>query len=225
MATDVSWISELKDLKHLTLEGPQNGFLDFNELRNLESVYLEVTKSTKNIFYADVPLNYLTGMPFNVDLQDVSPVIRESVETFGFVSSKAESLEGIQTFSSLKHLMIESCSNLKDVSALRGNKTIEIIEIERTHKIDDLSVFGTMSELKSFEYQCKSIPTLRGFLPGKNLEKLIFSKRMVIEDKDDLALLEFPKLYGVLYTKKKDYNSGKMNIWDNLQGRKKSSKG
>ncbi len=175
--TDISFVSEMKDLKSFSVESQNIVNLDLlKNCKNLEVLNLFHTNLTNlDIFAGNTELRVLdiyTGNP----VQDISALQQMGkLERLSVSSSELTDISPIGSLSSLTVLEM-SCSSINDLSPLIGCKSLKYLSLGGCKQVTDISPLAEMKDLEEIHIFGTAI---NDFTPLLSMESL---KRVVADD-------------------------------------------
>lgn len=175
-------LSQLCNLKSLTIKHKLNNIDGFHKLENLETLYLE---------------NY---KPKSKNLSDLSGLTNLSY--LYLYKSNITTTLGIETIKNLQYLGLEDSRGLTQIEELKFCKDLKMVSFMGCKNIFDFSVLGTLHNVEDLRvYNCKEVDSL-GFLNGMTALKVInlYSTTIVDNDVTLLQNIKYP-----LFDRKKSY--------------------
>ncbi|MBF7073956.1 hypothetical protein ISG33_11150 [Glaciecola sp. MH2013] len=201
---DISWVSDLPNLTHLSVEGKTKGFVDFNALVNLSSACIEYSNATKNLVTSNAPLKGLLLSKWKAPLTEFSDSLVASLTSINLTSGNHTSIEGLRRFKNLTGLVLFDIRKITDISELEYCPQIEELDISCCNRVEGVEVIKYLHQLRRLIFENKSLPSL-SLVPRDNLEEILLGDSTTVEDYNIECLLDFPKLQSVSYSKRKAY--------------------
>lgn len=187
--TDISFVSEMKDLKSFSVESRNIVNLDLlKNCKNLETLNLFHTNLTNlDIFAGNTELRVLdiyTGNP----VQDISSLQQMGkLEQLSVSSSELTDISPIGSLSSLTILEM-SCSSVSDLSPLIGCKSLKYISLGSSIQVTDISPLAELKDLEEIHIYGTAINDFTPLLSMESLKKVVASDGQI--DSSTLAKLE-----------------------------------
>ena len=153
--------SQIQGLEYIAMVG--GGHVGYEKLPHLRELWISQNRTHKNF----------EGISYSDDLEKIT-----------VIQSKLQTLNGIEAFSNLKSLVMYNNYSLRDISALQNTaETLRYLVIENCSKIKDFSSLASLSRLQHLQlYGNNTIPNLT-FL--RNMPQLkTFTFTMNVEDGD-----------------------------------------
>ena len=216
---DLSWVENCVLLKSLSIRGRIKGKIDFSKLKNLITCELDWCASTKSVISSQLPLKTLSLRKYSGSLKDFSPKTASSLSVLGLTGGM-NTMEGVAAFSRLEALSLWNMKNLTDISELSKCKSLSKLQIEACKKIEYKNTLKKLKKLETIFFENKSLSSLNCF-PKENLKYIRLGDSTVIEDNDIEAVLEFPMLESMSFSKKKGYKYSAEEINSMLNEREK----
>ena len=178
--TDISFVSEMKDLKSFSIGSPSIVNLDLlKNCKNLETLNLFYTNLTNLNFLAENTelrvLDVYRGNP----VQDISGVRQlGKLERFSVSSSELTDISPIGSLSNLIILEI-SCSEINDISPLVGCKRLKFLSLVDCAQVTDISQLVEMSNLEEINICGTAISDFTPLLSIKCLKKVVANEGQI----------------------------------------------
>lgn len=138
----------------------------------------------------------LTG--FRPNSEDLSELpLAPALKSLSLYKPGIASLTGLERYTQLASLSIDSASKLVDVSALKSSKFLASVSFERCRKIVDFAGAIQQTEVENLRYvACAALPSVQFVARMPALKKIVFLETDVTDD-DMTPLIDHPGLsYG-----------------------------
>ncbi|MCV2885509.1 hypothetical protein OE749_12465 [Aestuariibacter sp. AA17] len=215
---DISWINELPNLEYLYLEGPMKGVIDFNNFKKIKELDIEFCRTTKSILTSSIKPKILGLSKFKGPLESLPHSLFESVNSLLLASSSVGNLDGLSKFSNISSLTLERNLKLTNIDGLAFHPELKEFYISGSNKISDYSVLSLLTSLEEFYFMNKSIPSLK-LLKSDKLKFVELGDSTTVEDMDIKALLEIPSMRRAIFSKRKGYSMGAVEMKEILDKR------
>jgi|GEM_PF-569654 len=187
-------LSQLCNLKSLTIKHKLNNIHGFNKLENLETLYLE---------------NYKPKSKSLIDLSGLT-----NLNYLYLYKSNIITMLGIETIKELQYLGLEDCRGLTEIEELKFCKDLKMVSFMGCKYIFDFSVLGTLTHVEDLRmFNCKEVDSVE-FLNGMTSLEVInlYSTTIVNDDITLLQNIKYP-----LFDRKKSYYERESNmLYENI---------
>lgn len=215
---DISWVSDLRKLKYLALNGNFKGNIEFDNYESLEDIYVNINKSTESLFSSSISPRSLGLYKFKDSLTAIPSTVSQNVTKLLLSGCGLVSMEGLSKFKKLEYLQIDRCLKLSDISELSVLPEIKDLCISGSNKISDYSALSGLTSLEEFSFMNKSLPSLK-LLNSDKLKFVELGDSTKVEDMDIEALLEIPSMRRAIFSKRKGYSMGAVEMNEILDKR------
>lgn len=204
---DFSFLYGLKSLKKISLQTVFSD-IDFSKLSDIESLSIQWNK--KYIKHIDSLINLSTLFVNGYDEKDLNNLKKlDNLKFLSIKSAKCNSLSGVENLSSLEGLFIGGFKNLVNISNLENLKNLKYLFFELCPKIENLDVLKGNISLEILEIiDCKNMKHISFANNLPKLEQLSILGSAIIDDFNllnidniDLLSIDFKK-YKIIDKKK-----------------------
>lgn len=215
---DVTWVNDLPNLEYVYMEGPMKGIIDFDNFKLLKEVDVEICRSTQSILSTSTRPEFLGLNKFKGNIDNLPHNLFDSVSSLSLTSSSMSTLDGLSNFTGLNYLNLERNLKLTNIDGLAFHPELKEFYISGSNKISDYSVLRLLTSLEKFYFMNKSLPSLK-ILNSDKLKFVELGGSTTVEDMDIETLLEIPSMRRAIYTKRKDYSMGAVEMNEILDKR------
>ncbi len=187
--TDISFVSEMKDLKSFSVGSPNIINLDLlKNCKKLETLYLSDTNLTNlNILTGNTELRAL-DIEWGNPVRDISGLRKlGKLERLSISSSELADISPIGSLSNLTILEM-SCGSVNDISPLIGCKNLKHLSLGGCKQITDISQLAELKNLEEIHVFGTEISDFTPLLSIESLKKVVASDGQI--DSSTLAKLE-----------------------------------
>ena len=209
-------IEKLSELKNLILEGVKKPNLNFSNMKCLTQIRADWVSSMVNIFEA-TQLEHLALWGYKSKSKDFTELVNlKNLKTLNLTKGNVESLNGVDSLSSLRSIEFNYLRNVKDLSLLANLKGLIDVEIESSPKINNAEVLFNLKQLKVLKLI--NAGSLKGVKGIENCSALTFLSlhKTVIEDGDLSPLTKLTRLEDLKLDNKKHHSHKLAEIEDIL---------
>lgn len=210
---DLTPISELTALTHLSLQAQIKGLVDFAALKQLRECHFTWWSGVEGIFECSslerldirgVKEADLTGLSKLQDLRTLT------------LQANLRSVEALAGLEKLQKLELIDCRNLEDLSALGHLPNLRWLAIDGSKKIRDLGPLGELETLQVLDLSnIGTIPSLAPLVKLRKLRALAFAGTNTSIDDGDLSVLEsMPDLSMLMFAPRKHYSHRLIKQWN-----------
>ena len=229
---DLSAVSQLTNLRRLSVTSSGGAPVDFSGLGKLKRCFVRWWTGARSIFECDsldslsidkLPAKECNGLTRLGNLRDLT-IYSQSIKSLDAIAHltkleklelnrfrNLESLDGIENLASLRSLNINECSQLSDLSPLAALTNLEHLVVSDWGTIDTLAPIGKLKKLRALAFS---------------------GARTTIADGDLSPLEDLPQLSMLMFGSRRHYSHKLVKHWnwnnfdkpDTLLERKKSKK-
>jgi hypothetical protein len=200
---DFSFLSELKELKELTISTVGKNKIDLSSQINLETLAIHWRKG--GILGIEKCQNLISLCLIDFKENDFS-VISQLLQIKKLVVKTASinTLNGMQNFQFLESLLLGNCRSLKSIEEITHLKELTSLDIELCSKIEDYNFIGSLYNLKSLDINdCKGVNSIKFIQSLHQLQKVALLGTTDILDGD---MTPAKNIKEVFYYHRKHYN-------------------
>lgn len=198
-----SFLSNLFELKDLTINVTGENTLDLSNQINLEELSLQ-WRSGKVIGLENCKkINSICLVDYSEDnLLPISSL--KNLEELKIKTSTIKNLNGIENLTNLKSVVLGNCKKLTSIIELNNLKNLRNLTFDLCPNIKDFDSVKHLSNLEELSLiDCKSVNSIKFIENLDNLKKLSFLGNSDIKDGD---LKPAQKIKDVYYKHRKHYN-------------------
>lgn len=210
LVKDDSPIHQCLSLRVLAVDTHSKEELRFDELPNLEELWLEPWRAKAKSLYQCKGLTKLGVYRWNDDVDLRSFWELKALKSFTLKNAtRLVSLKGVEELESLRHLWIGLAPRLQDLSGLESLSGLRELELDTCKKVRDINPVAGLSQLVKFNLDnCGDIETLMPIRSLRRLEEFTFIESTNIVDGDLSHLSALPSLKWRYYKERKHYRGG-----------------
>ncbi len=216
---DISPISTLKQLEHISVECNYRKSIDFTVFTKLKSCYLRWRPGSDSIF-AVSSLNALNIV--NYPDQSLEPLqALSNLTKLTLSSSKLKHLSGISQLTSLSLLDLYRCVKLESIQGIEQLSELKVIEIDCCKKVEDLSPLKSLKQLTRLcVNNCAMVLSLQPIATCRNLTDIFFVEDTNVKDGDLSFYVNLPRLNDMWFANRKHYSHTREQVEQDLKVRR-----
>jgi internalin A len=204
--TDVRVITELANLRLLSLTCKATGSIDLVKLKRLVRVFLTWRDAYRSLFALHT-LKKITILGYPERDLWIWPQPNQVLFEMYLSSRKLESLRGIGNFPKIGKLTISKCPKLACLDDLSTSTSLENFVLAKCPGVENLTSVSSLHDLRELSIEdCGEIHSLAPLAECKRLEFLQVAGNTTLLDGDLSPLLSLPKLREVLVARRKHYS-------------------
>ncbi len=178
--TDISFVSEMKDLKSFSIGSPSIVNLDsLKNCKNLETLYLSHTNLANLDYFSENTELKILYVEIGNPVQDISALQNMGkLEELYISSSKLKNISPISSLYNLTCLSM-SCNSINDLSPLVGCKRLKYLSLIDCAQVTDISQLVEMSNLEEINICGTAISDFTPLLSIKCLKKVVANEGQI----------------------------------------------
>lgn len=210
---DLSSVSELHSLTHLSLQAQITGPVDFAALEQLRQCHFTWWRGARGIFECSSLEKLDIRSVKDAELAGLSQL--QNLRTLT-LQGNIRSLESLSALQKLEKLELIDCRNLEDLSALERLPNLRWLAIDGSKKLRSLGPVGKAETLQVLDLSnIGAIPSLSFLASLKKLRALAFAGTNTSIEDGDLSILEsLPDLSMLMFASRKHYSHRLLRQWD-----------
>lgn len=200
---DLSFLTELRQLKELSIASEGKNIIDLSNQLNLEDLSIQWRKG--KVYGLEKCQNLKTLYLIDFKENDFSAISQlTGLEKLVVKTASIKSVTGIQNFSSLESLSLGNCRMLKSIADIPSLQKLKLLEIDLCAHIEDYTFIGSLINLVTLRLtDCKGISSIKFIESLPALNRLALLGNTDVLDGD---MTPAKNVNEVFYKHRKHYN-------------------